>query len=98
MKKFELQIENAKKRAIVKSENYMVDLKKMFQTNAIAEAFLNEIELGDTELDLELNIDVKLLALKYQVKLAQDIIDDANRQKRELEKRFPDYKPLGSRN
>lgn len=75
--KYDKAIEYAKANSNKRTEALINEIQKTYHINAIADAFISEIEKGDKELDLKLNVEIKKVALKAQMKYAQMIVDDA---------------------
>ena len=75
--KYDKAIEYAKPNSNNQTEALIREIQKTYHINAIADAFISEIEKGDKELDLKLNVEIKKVALKAQMKYAQMIVDNA---------------------
>ena len=75
--KYDKAIEYAKANSNKKTEAFIKQIQGTYEINAIADAFISEIEKGDKELNLKVNIEIKKIALKEQIKFARMIIDRA---------------------
>ena len=95
MKNFDLQIEKAKKEVNAKTQKYLDLIQDTFSYNAVCEAFFSEIEWGNKDVDVNTNVNIKLMILRERIKIAEMLKEDAIREMDILEQRFP--KEIGER-